>query len=700
MITRLFYKIAKSKIPSMSQTEQIALEAGDTWIEKELFSGKPNWEKVKKINFSKLTQEEQNFLDQETEDLCKLINDWKITHEDKDLPKEVWEFLKTKGFFGLVISKQYGGKGFSAAAHSAIVLKISTRSFTAAVTAMVPNSLGPAELLFHYGTEDQKNYYLPRLAKGEEIPCFGLTSLYAGSDAGAMIDEGIISYGDWKGEKILGIKIHASKRYITLAPIATLIGLAFKLKDPEGLLGGEQELGITLALLSPDMPGVKTGKRHFPLNIPFMNGPVEIQDAFIPLNFIIGGKDQIGQGWKMLMECLSIGRSISLPAVATASAAVAVVACSAYTQVRKQFKLPLYKFEGIQEKLARIGGLAYAIEATRQMTLTAVDHGKKPSVASAIAKYHMTEMSRIIFNDAMDIHGGKGIILGPKNYLARAYQGIPIGITVEGANILTRSLMIFGQGSIRCHEYLLDLFKSLSDEDKGDKENKNKFKKVFYKFIGGAFANIFRAIGQGLTAGWFIKIPDNSHANSHSNLHHNFQHRTYQQISRLSTALALASDIALLVLGGKLKRRESLSARLGDVLSYLYISTSVLKLWENSNYSEEEAPLAEYAIKHCLYEAQEALYNFYRNFPIKFLGYWLRRRSFFWGKIFTPPSDYLASQVVKALIEKNSVCQRFADLCYLDPLDAGSLGDLFKNYATQDPSKIAELLSVDAFENL
>ncbi len=681
MLTGLLYGLAKAKIPVMSATERIALEAGEVWIEKELFSGKPDWKKLRAIKFSELNSEEKSFLELETKQLCDLIDDWKVTQEQKDLPKEVWGFLKSKGFFGLVCSKDYGGKGFSAAAHSAIVLKIATKSLTAAVTAMVPNSLGPAELLYHYGTSEQKNYYLPRLAKGEEVPCFGLTSLYAGSDAGAMIDEGVISYGDWKGERILGIRLNASKRYITLAPIATLIGLAFKLKDPEKLLGQTIDLGITLALLSPDIPGVKTGLRHFPLNIPFMNGPVEVHDAFIPLSFIIGGRDQIGQGWKMLMECLSIGRSISLPAVATASAAVCLIASTCYSQARKQFKLPLFKFEGIQEKLAQIGGFAYAIEATRRMTLTAVDHGIKPSVASAIAKYHMTEMARVILNNAMDIQGGKGIILGPKNYLARAYQGIPISITVEGANILTRNLMIFGQGSVRCHPYLLELFDALGKEDK------TRFSKVIYKFIGGVFCHMGRAIWQGITAGKFINVSEV----------HVKHHRTYQQIARLSTALALASDVSLLILGGKLKRKERLSARLGDVLSQLYIAVSVLKQWETSAYSDEEAPLAQYAITHALYEAQEALYGFYRNFPNKFLGYWLKRRSFFWGRIFSPPSDNLSSKVVNALVEQEKVRKRFSDLCYLDQ---GALSDLFKNYESDDPSKIAELLSVDAFEKI
>lgn len=692
MLTALLYKIAKSKLPTMSLTEKIAIEAGEPWIEKELFSGKPNWDKIKKIKRSELTQEEQDFLNHETDDLCDLINDWEITQERKDLSPEVWSFIKSKGFFGLVISKQYGGKGFSAAAHSAIVMKIASKSLTAAVTVMVPNSLGPAELLYHYGTEDQKNYYLPKLAIGEEIPCFGLTSLQAGSDAGSMIDEGVICKGLWEGQEVLGIKLNAKKRYITLAPIATLIGLAFKLKDPNNFLNKtpeafKEDLGITVALLSRNSEGLKNhlkiGARHYPLNIPFMNGPIEITDGFIPLSSIIGGESMAGQGWKMLMECLSIGRSISLPAVAAASGSLCVLACSSYAQARAQFKLPIYKFEGIQEKLAEIGAFAYAIEAMRLLTLTAVDSGIKPSVASAIAKYHMTELSRKIVNHAMDIHGGKGIILGPSNYLARAYQGIPISITVEGANILTRNLMIFGQGSVRCHATLLKLFESLSSQ------NQKEFGKVIYKFAGGFLGHIARAVWQGLTAGLLIKV-----SSQDLNLK-----RMYQNISRLSTALALASDMSLLILGGQLKRKERLSARLGDVLSYLYLITSVLKLYESSAMDQKQAdlPVIQYISQYFLFEAQEVLYDFYKNFPNRFLGYWLKRRSFFWGRIFSKPSDKLAGLVSKTMIESEIFKQRFKNLVYLGE---GPLGDLIKNYASQDPEVLKKLLAVDAFETI
>jgi len=701
MLNKLLYKIAQSKMPKMSLTEKIAIEAGETWIEKELFSGNPDWTKIREIKFSELNPEEQDFLNHETEELCGLIHDWEITQELKDLNKMTWDFMKSQGFFGLVIPKQYGGKGFSVAAHSAIVMKIASKSLTAAVTVMVPNSLGPAELLYHYGTEDQKNYYLPRLASGQEVPCFGLTSLQGGSDAGAMIDEGVICKGLWEGQEILGIKLNAKKRYITLAPVATLIGLAFKLRDPHNFLNKNQadfkeELGITLALLprhAKDLESqLKIGTRHIPLNIPFMNGPIEIIDGFIPLDFIIGGKEQAGQGWKMLMECLSIGRSISLPAVAAASGAVCVLGVSAYVQVRQQFKLPIYKFEGIQEKLAEIGAFSYAIEAMRKMTVTAVDSGIKPSVASAIAKYHMTELSRKIINHSMDIHGGKAIILGPDNYLARAYQGIPVSITVEGANILTRNLMIFGQGSVRCHASLLKLFESLGNKDQN--QGKKDFNKVIYKFILGFINHIFRTVFQGITAGFFISVP-----NKNKNYKNKKIKKTYQQLSRLSSNLALASDLSLLVLGGQLKRRERLSARLGDVLSYLYLITSVLKLYESSNANQQEAdwPLVNYGIQHFLFEAQEAFYDFYHNFPNRFLGYWLKRRSFFWGKIFSKPSDKLGALVSQSLIESELVKQRFKDLAYLSD---GPLGDLVKNCKSLDLEILNKLLAVNDFEKI
>lgn len=676
-LTHYLFNVAKKAIPVMSDTEQQAIDAGDTWWEKEVFSGRPNWDKFQQLRFSQLSPEEQAFLDHETNELCAMIDDWQICHEIKDLPEDVWSFMRQKGFFGLVIDTQYGGKGFSAAAHSAVVLKIATRSMTAAVTVMVPNSLGPAELLQHYGTDEQKDHYLPRLAVGEEVPCFGLTSDHAGSDAGSMIDEGVVCNGEYNGETVLGIRLNFSKRYITLAPIATLIGLAFKLRDPDGLLGAQEEIGITLALLPRDVPGLEIGRRHIPLDIPFMNGPVVGKDVFIPIDFIIGGRERAGQGWTMLMECLSIGRSISLPAVGAANAAVSFLSASAYASIRKQFKLAINRFEGIENKLGRIGGTAYAIEAMRGLTLSAVDNGIKPSICSAIAKYHMTELSRTILNDAMDIHGGKAIILGPSNYLGRNYQGVPIGITVEGANILTRNLIIFGQGSVRCHRHLLPLFQSIKNDDV------SAFGKVIYRFVGSACASYFRAACIGFTAGRFINTPESD------------LKKYYQRITRMSSVLALASDVALMVLGGKLKRKENLSARLGDVLSYLTMACAVLKQWETSKFKKEEKASAQWALDFCLFEAQEAMYGFLRHFPNRFAAWVIKRKCFFWGRPYKYPSDFLAHQVAQDMVNNEHLRQRYSNLSYMGP---GNLADLEQALKDGNEALIEKIIAVDAFD--
>lgn len=676
-VTQLLFRMAKSMIPPMSETEQIAIDAGDTWWEKTFFSGKPDWNAFSKFDFSTLSEAEQAFLDDEVDGLCALIDDWQICHELKDLPNEVWQFMKEKGFFGLVIAPEYGGKGFSAAAHSAIVLKIATRSMTAAVTVMVPNSLGPAELLHHYGTDEQKTHYLPRLAQGKEVPCFGLTSSHAGSDAGSMIDEGVVCQGLYQGQKVLGIRLNFEKRYITLAPVATLIGLAFKLKDPEHLLSDEVDRGITLALLPRETAGLEVGSRHVPLNVPFMNGPLRGQDVFIPIDQVIGGQDRVGQGWMMLMECLSIGRSISLPAVGAANAAMSALNASAYAAIRKQFKLPIVKFEGVESKLGRIGGLAYAIEAMRKLTYSAVDAGLKPAICSAIAKYHMTEMSRLILNDAMDIQGGKAIIMGPGNDLGRIYQGVPIGITVEGANILTRNLIIFGQGSVRCHPSLLALFQSIKDD------NAKAFGRVIYRFLGGAISNYCRAAWTGFCAGKNCSVPDSEFKSY------------YQQVSRMSSALAIAADAALLLLGGALKRKENLSARLGDVLSMLTIAGAVLKQWETSKDKIAEKAAAQWALDHCLYEAQEALYGFYRHFPNRLVAWVLKRKCFVWGRPYMPPSDYLSHQVARDYLEQPRLRQRFLALCYHK---TGNLAVLEEALATGDEALIMQIIAVDQFK--
>ncbi|HYL19990.1 MAG TPA: acyl-CoA dehydrogenase, partial [Burkholderiales bacterium] len=442
-------------MPQVSQTEQEALEAGTVWWDGDLFSGKPDWNKLLAYPKPTLTSEEQAFVDGPVEELCRMCDEWQISYELNDLPPEVWQFIKDQGFLGMIIPKRYGGMGFSALAHSEVIMKLGSRNATACVSVMVPNSLGPAELLLHYGTEEQKNYYLPRLAKGLEMPCFALTGPEAGSDAGAIPDFGVVCKGVHEGKEVVGFRVTWEKRYITLGPVATLLGLAFKLYDPDHLLGQHEDLGITVALIPTKHPGVNIGRRHFPLNGSFMNGPNSGKDVFIPLDWVVGGRDYVGQGWRMLMECLAAGRAISLPSSTTGGAKTAVRATGAYSRVRSQFRVPIGKFEGVEEALARMGGNLYVMEAARLMTAGAVDLGEKPSVVSAIVKYHCTERARQVVNDAMDVHGGKGICLGPNNYLGRGYQQIPIGITVEGANILTRSMIIFGQGAIRCHPYVL-----------------------------------------------------------------------------------------------------------------------------------------------------------------------------------------------------------------------------------------------------
>ncbi|MBM2829383.1 MAG: acyl-CoA dehydrogenase, partial [Gammaproteobacteria bacterium] len=534
--TRLF-DLYRKLLPAMSDTEREALEAGNVWWDAELFSGKPDWKKLLSMPIPTLSQEEQAFLDGPVEELCRMLDDWHITHERYDLPSEVWEFIKQKRFFAMIIPKHYGGLEFSALAHSAVVMKLSSRSVTAAVTVMVPNSLGPGILLMQYGTKEQKEYYLPRLASGDEIPCFALTGPEAGSDAGGMQDYGIVSRGEFEGKQnVLGILVTWNKRYITLGPVATLLGLAFKLYDPEHLLGDKENLGIALALIPTKHPGVNIGRRHFPLNIPFQNGPNNGNDVFIPMDWVIGGQDRIGQGWRMLMECLSDGRGISLPALSTGAGKFASRTTGAYARIRKQFNVSIGEFEGVQEFLARIGGLTYMMESARVLTLGSLDQGEKPSVITAIIKFHLTESMRQVVNDAMDVHGGKGIMLGPRNYLARSYQSIPVGITVEGANILTRSMIIFGQGAIRCHPYVLTEMQAVANPDAN--AGLKQFDQAIFGHIGFTISNVVRTLLLGLSNARLCRAP---HADDTA--------KYYRQLTRMSSAFAMLADMAMLILG-------------------------------------------------------------------------------------------------------------------------------------------------------
>ncbi len=650
-------------LPQVSQTEQEALDAGTVWWDGELFSGQPDWNKLYGTPKPRLSPDEQAFLDGPVEDLCRMCDDWEITHELNDLPPEVWQFIKDRGFLGMIIPRQYGGLGFSAYAHSQVVQKLATRSATACVSVMVPNSLGPAELLLHYGTDDQKNLYLPRLAKGLEMPCFALTGPEAGSDAGSIPDFGVVCKGLHEGREVIGIRLTWEKRYITLGPVATLLGLAFKLHDPDGLLGTQEDIGITLALIPTKHPGVNIGRRHFPLNASFMNGPNWGKDVFIPTDWVIGGREFAGQGWRMLMECLAAGRSISLPSSSAGAAKLAMRTTSAYSRVRSQFKISIGKFEGIEEALARMAGNTYAIDAARTMTAGAVDLGEKPSVISAIVKYHCTERGRQVINDAMDVHGGKGICLGPNNYLGRAYQQIPIGITVEGANILTRSMMIFGQGAIRCHPYVLREIAATRNAD--PKQAGSEFDDAFWEHVRFVLCNLARSLWQGVTNANLIGVPGASELHSYT-----------RQLTRLCAGFAFSADVAMLFLGGDLKRREKLSARLGDILSELYIASTILKRYEDDGRPRADLPLVRWALDDCLNRIQVAFYGVFENFPSRITGWMLRMAVFPWGKSFRPPRDHLGHQIAKLLLEASPTRERLTSNVFVLRHESDPVGRL------------------------
>lgn len=607
VIEPAFEAMSKS-IPTMSETEKVALEAGTVSWEGELFAGKPQWEKLLTIPAPKLTEEEEAFIHGPATQLCEMVNDWEITHSTYDLPKEVWQFLKENQFFALMIPKKYGGKGFSEFAHSEILTMLSGRSLTLSSTVAVPNSLGPAELLLRYGTSEQRDYYLPRLASGEDIPCFALTGPEAGSDAGSITDYGVVCRKTVNGKDVLGIKLNWNKRYITLAPIATLLGLAFKLYDPDNLLGeNKTEWGITCALVPTDSHGITIGRRHLPSDIPFQNGPTQGKDVFIPLDGIIGGQAMAGHGWKMLVECLSTGRAISLPSSSVGGAKMAALTSGAYSLVRRQFRTSLSSFEGIQEALARIGGFTYISDAVRRLTVAMIDTGERPSVPGAIAKYHVTEFGRKIANDAMDIHGGKGIMLGPKNYLARAYQGAPIGITVEGANILTRSMIIFGQGAIRCHPYILKEMQALEHHNLYD------FEHYLGEHIRYTLSNAARAFFHGITFSFFASSPVSNTAKPY-----------FQELSRASSAFALVADACMALLGGKLKFKESISARLGDLLSMMYLLSAILKQFQDRGAPSDELPLLRWSADYCLAHYWQTMDELLHNLPSRPVSWALR----------------------------------------------------------------------------
>ncbi len=652
LISGPFMKAYRRLLPPMSDTERDALEAGTVWWDGELFTGRPNWSKLRDAPPPRLSAEEQIFLDGPCNTLCRMLDDFDITHRRGDLPPEVWEYIRAQKFFAMIIPRRYGGLEFSTYAHSCVLVKLAARSVTCASTVAVPNSLGPAELLVHYGTEEQKDYYLPRLAQGLEIPCFALTGPRVGSDAAAIPDTGVACRGLYQGREIIGLRLNFSKRYITLAPIATVVGLAFRMFDPEQLLGEKSDIGITCALIPRATPGIEIGRRHLPLNIPFQNGPVAGRDVFVPLDCIIGGLKMAGQGWRMLVEQLSVGRCISLPANATGGALAGTVASGAYARIRRQFNMPVGRFEGVQQVIARMVGLSYTMDAARSVTTAAIDAGQKPAVPAAILKYHLTEMGRRVGNDAMDVHGGKGIMLGPRNYLGRGYQSIPIAITVEGANILTRSLIIFGQGAIRCHPFVLCEMNAARNADR--RRGVRDFDRALFAHMGFAISNAVRSLVLALTLARYGHAPAASGPT----------HRYYQHIERFSASFAFLSDVAMLTLGGYLKKKETISGRLGDVLSAMYLASMVLKHHDNRGSPQEELPVVEWACRELLYQAQEQLHSVLRNFPNRPIAALARAVIFPRGLTYFAPGDRLGRSVANLVLENTATRASLSRLLY------------------------------------
>jgi acyl-CoA dehydrogenase len=663
LVTRWIMPLVGSTLPRMGDTERIALEAGTVWWDAELFSGRPAWRKLLEFRPKGLTEAERAFLSGPVEALCRMVDEWDVIQR-RDLPPEAWEFLKKHRFFGMIIPAEYGGLGFSAAAHSAVITKLSSRSVTAAVTAMVPNSLGPAELLLQYGTEEQKRHYLPRLARGEEIPCFALTEPEAGSDATAQKSAGIVCQGIWEGREVLGMRLHWSKRYITLAPVATVLGLAFILRDPDRLLGGEEEIGITCALLPVTLAGVKIGPRHDPLGVPFMNGPTFGLDVFAPLEMIIGGRAMAGKGWRMLMDCLAAGRGISLPSLSVGSAQLATRVTTAYANVREQFGLPIGRFEGVEEPLARIGGMTYLMDAARQLTLGAIDDGQKPAVISAIVKRYLTEGMRAVVNDAMDIQAGAAISRGQRNVLAAAYNAVPIGITVEGANILTRTLIIYGQGAIRCHPFVQSEIRAIGER------NLPAFDRAFFGHVGHVVGTSALSFLHALTGGLLAPVPVGGQAG-----------RAIRRLAHLSAAFALTSEVAMATLGGTLKRRERLSGRLADALAWMYIASAAVKRFVDDGQPKRDLPLFQWGAALALHRIQSALTRVMDNLPNRPAAWVLRALTFPVGARLKAPSDRQSAALARALLDDRALRDAVTAGIHVPAATERSLGRLEQAYA-------------------
>ncbi len=646
------FSLVRSILPKVSDTEQAAIDAGTVGFDAEIFSGTPDWNKLRAIPPIVLTPEEQVFLDGPTEELCRLIDDWHVRFETKEIPKEIWDFVKAKGFLGMLISKEHGGLGFSAQAQSLILGKIASRSPDVVTIVMVPNSLGPGELIEKYGTDEQKEHYLPRLAKGQEVPCFSLTGPTSGSDAATMRDVGYVTKGQHAGKETLGIRLSWDKRYITLGPDATLVGLAFQLFDPDNLLGKGEDIGITVALIPADHPGVHIGRRHLPCGAAFPNGPNWARDVFVPIDFIIGGQDMAGQGWRMLMECLAAGRAISLPSSSAAGTKTMLRTTSAYARIRKQFGLPIGRMEGIEEPLARMVERAYVTEAGRAATAALVSRGEKPSVISALMKYQTTERMRASVNDAMDIHGGRGICDGPSNYLQSAYQMVPVGITVEGANILTRTLITFAQGALRSHPYLFNEVQAAQDPD--ERSGLLQFEEAFTSHVSFSLANVAGALCHNLSGGLFGSTPDNAGIIA----------EWYRQIWRQSRNFALVSDLTVAVLGGGLKTKQRLTGRLADALSELYLLCCTLKRFEDDDRPAADLPIVELAARNSLYRCQEALAAAIDNFPVTPVRVLMRWLVFPLGKPYRPADDRLGHQVAALALQPGDVRDRLTRYIY------------------------------------
>ncbi|HKA16304.1 MAG TPA: acyl-CoA dehydrogenase [Myxococcota bacterium] len=671
-ITRALMPRIATLLPRLGATERIALEAGSVGWDGQLFSGAPDWPALFDFRPAPLSPAEQAFLAGPVEDLCARLDDWLITRTG-DLPEEIWEFLRRERFFGLIIPERYGGRGFSAQAHAAVLRKLASRSLTAAVTVMVPNSLGPAELLLHYGTDAQRDYYLPRLACGEEIPCFALTGPEAGSDAAATQSEGIVCRDKWRDEEVLGIRLRWCKRYITLAPVATLIGLAFRLRDPDRLLGNQPEPGITCALIPAGLRGIAIGARHDPMGIPFQNGPTSGEDVFVPLDAIIGGPAGAGQGWKMLMECLATGRALSLPSLAVAAAKVSARAVSAYAVVREQFDTPIGWFEGVEEPLARIAGLTYAIDAASHLTAAAIDAGERPAVLSAITKAYCTELMRDVVNDAMDIRAGAEVMRGPRNILATAYASIPIAITVEGANILTRSMIIYGQGAIRCHPFALEEMRAVADDDLA------RFDRAFFGHFRFAIRTAVRAFALAITRG---RLDRRAPADA--------LRRHIQRLAAASASFALVSEAAMATLGERLKRRETITGRLADALAWLYLGSAVVKRFRDAGELARERPLAQWATERALAEIENALAGVLRHFPSRPAAWLLGALVFPLGRRELGPDDALGAKVAETLLGDDRARESLTAGIFVPPASEAGLGGLEAALAAVRPALAIE----------